>query len=61
MRSGRKQTYSVLCDGGDKVYKDGKIWLALNDAGEEICLLPGKANRQEFPYFLRTSRAILPE
>ena len=46
MRSGRKQTYSVLCDGGDKVYKDGKIWLALNDAGEEICLLPGKANRQ---------------
>ena len=45
MRSGRKQTYSVLCDGGDKVYKDGKIWLALNDAGEEICLLPGKANR----------------
>ena len=45
MRSDRKQTYSVLCDGGDKVYKDGKIWLALNDAGEEICLLPGKANR----------------
>ena len=37
MRSGR--------NGGDKVYKDGKIWLALNDAGEEICLLPGKANR----------------
>ena len=27
------------------MYKDGKIWLALNDAGEEICLLPGKANR----------------
>ena len=23
------------------MYKDGKIWLALNDAGEEICLLPG--------------------
>ena len=35
----------VLYDGGDKVYKDGKVWLALNDAGEEICLLPGKANR----------------
>ena len=28
------------------MYKDGKVWLALNDAGEEICLLPGKANRQ---------------
>ena len=28
-----------------KVYKDGKIWLALNDADEEIYLLPGKANR----------------
>ena len=27
------------------MYKDGKIWLGLNDAGEEICLLPGKANR----------------
>ena len=27
------------------MYKDGKIWLALNDAGEEICLLPAKANR----------------
>ncbi len=27
------------------MYKDGKIWMALNDAGEEICLLPGKANR----------------
>ena len=24
------------------MYKDGKIWLGLNDAGEEICLLPGK-------------------
>ena len=27
------------------MYKDGKVWLGLNDAGEEICLLPGKANR----------------
>ena len=27
------------------MYKDGKVWLALNDADEEICLLPGKANR----------------
>ena len=27
------------------MYKDGKVWLALNDDGEEICLLPGKANR----------------
>ena len=27
------------------MYKDGKVWLALNDEGEEICLLPGKANR----------------
>ena len=30
------------------MYKDGKIWLALNDAGEEICLLPAKANRHAF-------------
>ena len=27
------------------MYKDGKVWMALNDAGEEICLLPAKANR----------------
>ena len=27
------------------MYKDGKVWMALNDANEEICLLPGKANR----------------
>ena len=27
------------------MYKDGKVWLAVNDEGEEICLLPGKANR----------------
>ena len=27
------------------MYKDGKVWLAVNDAGEDVCLLPGKANR----------------
>ena len=27
------------------MYKDGKVWMALNDANEEVCLLPGKANR----------------
>jgi DNA helicase HerA-like ATPase len=27
------------------MFKDGKVWMARNDAGEEICLLPGKANR----------------
>ena len=27
------------------MFKDGKVWMALNDASEEICLLPGKANR----------------
>ena len=27
------------------MFKDGKVWMALNDANEEICLLPGKANR----------------
>lgn len=27
------------------MYKDGKVWMALNDADEEIYLLPGKANR----------------
>ena len=25
--------------------KDGKVWVAKNDAGEEICLLPNMANR----------------
>ncbi len=30
---------------GSKLYKDGKVWLALNDADEEIYLLPRKANR----------------
>ena len=27
------------------MYNDGKVWLALNDMGEKICLLPAKANR----------------
>ena len=27
------------------MYKDGKVWMGLNDTNEEICLLPGKANR----------------
>ncbi len=27
------------------MFKDGKVWLAINDEGEEIFLLPGKANR----------------
>lgn len=27
------------------MYKDGKVWLAVNEDGEDIFLLPGKANR----------------
>ena len=27
------------------MYQDGKIWVAVNDKGEKICLLPDKANR----------------
>ncbi len=27
------------------MYNNGLIWLGNTDAGEQVCLLPGKANR----------------